>query len=186
MAPPIDTKYYMQTGPASSFEHFTKKICSFEDLFNHNKAHMLAANGGADKNECVHFIHNSIKKIAAETGIREALLLCVIIQESTGNCRVKTTYDADGKPTGGLMQCEGVVGAEGLKTMTQNKVDDMIRAGAHHLKGNLTANHGNIYAALRVYNSGSIAPSGDLSDPKSVGTPKYVSDVANRLHGWSN
>lgn len=70
--------------------------------------------------------------------------------------------------------------------MTQEKVDEMIRGGAKHLKGNFADHKGNMYAALRAYNSGSIAPSGDLSDPNSVGTPKYVSDVANRLHGWSN
>ena len=70
--------------------------------------------------------------------------------------------------------------------MTQNKVDEMIRGGCKHLKGNLDAHKGNMYAGLRDYNSGSIAPSGDLSDPHSVGTPSYVSDVANRLHGWSN
>lgn len=56
MAPPIDTQYYWQTGPASSFEWFTNKICSFEDLFNHNKANMLAANGGADQGQCVGFV----------------------------------------------------------------------------------------------------------------------------------
>lgn len=70
--------------------------------------------------------------------------------------------------------------------MTQDKVDDMIRIGTQHLKGNIDANGGNIYAGLRCYNSGSIAASGDLSDPKSIGTPNYVSDVANRLHGWAN
>ena len=70
--------------------------------------------------------------------------------------------------------------------MTQAKVEDMIRLGARHLKDNLAANGSNIYVALRVYNSGSVAHSGDLSDPASVGTPKYVSDVANRLHGWVN
>ena len=70
--------------------------------------------------------------------------------------------------------------------MTQAKVDDMILKGCQHLKSNFTQGGGNKYNALRYYNSGSIAPSGDLSDPKSVGTPHYVSDVANRLHGWAN
>lgn len=53
MAPPIDTQYYWQIGQASSFEWFTYKICSFEKLFNHFKEKMLAANGGADKHQCV-------------------------------------------------------------------------------------------------------------------------------------
>lgn len=34
-------------------------------------------------------IWNSIKKIADETGLWDTLILCVIMQESTGNCRVK-------------------------------------------------------------------------------------------------
>lgn len=70
--------------------------------------------------------------------------------------------------------------------MTQDKVDEMVREGALHLKDNMADNDWNMYAALRVYNSGSIAPSGDLTDPNSVGTGNYVTDVANRLHGWSN
>lgn len=117
MSPPIDSQYHKQSGPASSFEWFTKHICSFEDLFNHFKTDMLNSNGGSDKNECVGFVSrpcllpvlytedynlltmrnmmklwNSIKKIAAETGLREALILCVIMQESTGNCRVKVGF----------------------------------------------------------------------------------------------
>ena len=113
------------------------------------------------------------------------------------------------------MQCEGCQGADGwvsspiptlsgnrslayvpitktsvLKnvqvTVTQAKVDDMILKGCQHLASNFTQGGGNKYKALRYYNSGSIAASGDLSDPKSVGTPSYVSDVANRLHGWAN
>lgn len=117
MSPPIDTQYYWQTGPASSFEWFTNKICSFTDLFNHFKDNMLAANGGADKNECVGFVSptyllivsntqeftllmmrnviklwNSIERIAGETGVWDTLILSVILQESSGNCRVVVCF----------------------------------------------------------------------------------------------
>lgn len=42
---------------------------------------------------------------------------------------------------------------------------------------------GNAYAAARGYNSGAVAPSGDLSDAIGA-TSCYASDVANRLLGW--
>jgi hypothetical protein len=38
------------------------------------------------------------------------------------------------------------------------------------------------YGAARIYNSGSIAPSGDLGE--GIATKCYSSDVANRLLGW--
>ena len=60
----------------------------------------------------------------------------------------------------------------------------MINAGTQHLKQCLDQQHGNVYEALRMYNSGAIAADEDLSSPHSVGTPSYVNDVANRLHGW--
>jgi len=46
----------------------------------------------------------------------------------------------------------------------------------------LTAEGGNVALAVRGYNSGSIQDSNDLTDVK-VGTPAYVSDIANRLVG---
>ena len=119
MSPPIDTKYYWQAGPASSFAWFDGKICAFADLFNHFKAEMLAANGGADKGQCVGMVRspfsmknlsrsiipihltstvflltseqlwNSIEKISKQTGISDSLIMAVVMQESTGNVRVK-------------------------------------------------------------------------------------------------
>lgn len=38
--------------------------------------------------------------------------------------------------------------------------------------------------AARIYNSGSIAPSGNLED--GIATHCYSSDIANRLTGWVN
>ena len=62
----------------------------------------------------------------------------------------------------------------------------MVQVGTQHLKQSLDQQKGNVYEALRVYNSGSIASDGDLSSPHSVGTPSYVTDMANRFHGWIN
>ena len=44
--------------------------------------------------------------------------------------------------------------------------------------------YGNYWSALRAYNSGSIAASGDLSDANGA-TKCYVTDIANRLTGWT-
>ena len=38
------------------------------------------------------------------------------------------------------------------------------------------------YKGARIYNSGSVDPSGDLG--KGVATHCYSSDIANRLTGW--
>lgn len=38
------------------------------------------------------------------------------------------------------------------------------------------------YKAARIYNSGSIAPSGNLQD--GIATNCYAADIANRLTGW--
>ncbi len=76
--------------------------------------------------------------------------------------------------------------------MNQALVTAMVDAGTQHLAGDFSNPGENGYTALRLYNSGSIAPSGDLNDcPKdkdgnNIGTPSYVATIANRLHGWSN
>lgn len=67
--------------------------------------------------------------------------------------------------------------------MGLEQITNDIKAGAQHFKGNLDQAKNDVFQALRLYNSGAVASSGDLSDPKSVGTPSYVADVANKLHG---
>lgn len=65
----------------------------------------------------------------------------------------------------------------------------MVRGGTEHFKQNLR-NWGDklsgesIYPALREYNSGSVNPN-DLSDGQGATGP-YVSDIAQRLQGWTD
>ena len=61
----------------------------------------------------------------------------------------------------------GLVMALRIATTVEGGVDDVSR----------------YYRAARVYNSGSVDPSGDLG--QGVATHCYASDVANRLRGWS-
>jgi hypothetical protein len=89
------------------------------------------------------------------------------------------------------MQCEGSFDGHSIPpgAMTFDNVKAMITAGANHLQANLADGqaNGNIYAALRLYNSGSFAPgSSDLSDPyfsANRSNSAYVCDLANRMHG---
>ncbi|OQV11323.1 Transglycosylase SLT domain-containing protein [Cladophialophora immunda] len=183
---PIDPHYYDQHGPASSFAPFDDHICAYEDLWHAFEPTIQEANEQhEDGNDYSTLIDQAIQHVSQSTGVESYLLLCIIMQESTGNLFVQTTYDADHEPTGGLMQCSG---CEGLDTSdAEPNLDDvisMVETGATHLQQCLQQQNGNVYEALRIYNSGSIAESGDLCDPASVGTPDYVCDVANRTHGW--
>ena len=45
-------------------------------------------------------------------------------------------------------------------------------------------NPGNVWQALRAYNSGHVSPSGNLDEASEGSTNAYVNDVANRLVGW--
>lgn len=70
----------------------------------------------------------------------------------------------------------------------RNSIFGMVRDGTQGTKfgDGLTQTinkSGDVYSAARMYNSGSIASSGDLSDGNGA-TACYVSDIANRLTGW--
>jgi hypothetical protein len=117
---------------------------------------------------------------------------------------VITTYNP--YATAGLMQCmncPGFVGQHGLALVSctstsysqaflissQDDITGMICGGVEHFKGNLKHfgdkdSRDSVWPALREYNSGN-ANLADLSDPRGA-TASYVSDVANRVMGWSN
>ena len=59
--------------------------------------------------------------------------------------------------------------------------------GLQQILGRLGGNSApaqSFYKAARIYNSGSVDPSGKLE--KGVATHCYASDVANRLMGWAS
>ena len=43
---------------------------------------------------------------------------------------------------------------------------------------------GNVWEALRAYNSGHVSTSGNLDEASEGTTKAYVNDIANRLVGW--
>lgn len=144
-------------------------------------------------------IYNAIQSVAASTLVDHRFILAVMLQESGGCVRVPTTFGS--VPNPGLMQDH-----DGSATCWSNNADNvvvqnpcpadtitqMIQEGtggtasgdglAQCLNEAGTSDVSAFYRAARIYNSGSIAASGDLG--QGVSTHCYASDIANRLTGW--
>ncbi|KAL9030062.1 MAG: hypothetical protein Q9196_001775 [Gyalolechia fulgens] len=145
-------------------------------------------------------IHNATLIIALETNTDPRFILAIIMQESGGCVRVPTSYYSTRNP--GLMQSHNGPATCNEDATPQNPcpyvtIEEMIREGtagagvgndAMGLVEALRKAEGGAddvaryYRAARVYNSGSVDPSGDLG--KGVATHCYASDIANRLRGW--
>ncbi|KXX78201.1 hypothetical protein MMYC01_205068 [Madurella mycetomatis] len=169
------------SGPSSNFPPMSQWK-SFEDIFNINKAAMFAT---GDTGEDIGRIWNAVLE-CAKIGVEERVIFAIIMQESTGNVGVQTTFNGDGHATAGLMQADGSPGFPGQHGLSQDQITSMVRAGTNHFKQNLIQfgnadNADTIYKALRAYNSGSVDAS-NLSNGLGA-TDSYVSDIANRLLG---
>jgi hypothetical protein len=102
------------SGPAANFpSKDTWK--DFDTLFNINKPEMLQT---GDSGEDVGCIYNAILE-AAKIGVEERVILCIIMQESSGDVGVGTTTDQDNTPTGGLMQDSGSPAFPGQHNLSQ-------------------------------------------------------------------
>lgn len=145
-----------------------------------------------------------IKAVANDTNVDPRFILAIMMQESKGCVRVQTTYGSNSNP--GLLQshsgpnsCVGIdpCPASTIYGMIQDGVGgtpsgdglaaimDQLQAGnaTNELNfGNDTSQTQMYYRAARMYNSGSISPTGDLG--LGVATHCYASDIANRLLGW--
>jgi hypothetical protein len=187
------------SGPASSFPA-KETWLDFDTLFNLNMSELSAS---GDTNTDVDGIRAAIHQNAEL--VESRIILCIIMQESSGNVGVQTTGDDDA----GLMQAQGSPGfpsQHGLSqvrfrtggiqpiygalltmlTYVQDQITSMVTAGTMHFKGNLEElgngdDAATIYSALRLYNSGKLNAN-DLSDGEGA-TPSYVSDIAYRLQG---
>lgn len=143
----------------------------------------------------------AIESIAASTYLDHRVILAVVLQESHGCVRNPTTNGGVQNP--GLMQdydgthsCN-TGGTQGGGTVQnpcpQSEIVGMITDGAAGTQGPGTGFADNVnsagsvdvsafYKAARIYNSGSIDPSGDLG--AGGATHCYSSDIANWLTGW--
>ncbi|KAF2843011.1 carbohydrate-binding module family 50 protein [Patellaria atrata CBS 101060] len=139
-------------------------------------------------------IKDAINIVSSETGVDKRFILAIMMQESNGCVRAPTTSYSHRNP--GLMQDH-----DGAATCNENGVQNpcpkntiiqMIRDGTagtpagdglKQLLGRATGSGDQkFYQAARMYNSGSLDPSGNLG--LGVATHCYASDVANRLTGW--
>lgn len=150
-----------------------------------------------NSDEEIDHIKNSINTIASSSSVDPRFILAIIMQESNGCVRVPTTNYGVTNP--GLMQSHDGTGtcndgSNVLNPCPQAQILQMVKDGTEGtaagdgLKqclaqegglGDVTA----YYKAARCYNSGSVAPSGNLG--QGIATHCYVSDIANRLLGWS-
>jgi hypothetical protein len=141
------------------------------------------------------YLSSSIQSVAKSSGVDARFILAVVLQESNGCVRVGTTNNGVTNP--GLMQSHagtGSCGSQKQSACPESEILQMIKDGTegtssgHGLQQCLAANGGSgvtaYYRAARCYNSGSIASSGNLGQGGS--THCYVSDIANRLLGWSS
>ncbi|OAA44114.1 hypothetical protein NOR_03842 [Metarhizium rileyi] len=150
-----------------------------------------ADNSGAEINA----INNGIDSVSRSTGVDKRFILAVIMQESNGCVRVPTTNNGVRNP--GLMQSHNGSGScAGVNPCPAGTITQMIRDGVAgtssgdglrqtlaRTKGVVGDNSRAVYAAARMYNSGSV----DYNNLNNGlgSTPCYASDVANRLTGWT-
>lgn len=144
---------------------------------------------------------SSIEEVATETNLDKTFIAAIMMQESNGCTRVHTTYHTHPNP--GLFQSHDGTGScndQPSGPCPQAEILQMIKDGAagtaqgDGLKQCLEKSKGDTdvvgdeatyyYQAARRYNSGSLAPDGDLG--REGATPCYCSDIANRLIGWSS
>ncbi|KAH8588807.1 hypothetical protein B0O99DRAFT_465374, partial [Bisporella sp. PMI_857] len=182
--------YTYYSGGAGNFPERSKWV-SFNQMFTANAVNMrvsCANNGwGAnDSEEEIKLIRQGIDSVAQISGVDHRFILATIMQESVGCVRAPTTNNGVINP--GLMQSHNGVSfnpSDPAGSIRQMIIDGTqgTASGDGLVQG--LNKYGDVYRSARVYNSGSIASSGDLSDANGA-TACYVSDIANRLTGWVN
>ncbi|KAF2665286.1 hypothetical protein BT63DRAFT_60689 [Microthyrium microscopicum] len=171
---------------------------TFDDMF---KGNIEVIRNGCSQ---FHVPNNSDQEIATiftatgdigrEVGMDPRFILAIMLEESNACVRAPTTNNGVRNP--GVMQSHNGAGTcnDGhvQSPCPKDAIYQMIRDGVQgtaygdglrQLVSKAPGPADNKYfAAARMYNSGSIDPSGHLEN--GVATHCYVSDVANRLRGW--
>ncbi len=150
---------------------------------------------GLDVTSEVNDMYNAIQSTATATGLDHRFILAVIIQESGGCVRVPTTNYGVRNP--GLMQDHNGAATCNDEGHVQNPcptsdINQMVSEGsagttsgdglAQCINESGASDVSAFYKGARIYNSGSLDPSGNLG--AGVATHCYASDIANRLTGW--
>ncbi|KAJ4292092.1 hypothetical protein N0V90_009991 [Kalmusia sp. IMI 367209] len=173
---------------------------AFEDAWSANVATTLAScsqfsqeNNSQEESDN---IKKAIQEVSTETNIKAEFLLAIVMQESKGCVRAPTTNYGFDNP--GLMQSfQGTHSCNpdgnGINPCPYDMIKGMIQDGAgvgreagltQSLAGAKAEDVSKYYKASRIYNSGSVDPSGNLG--AGIATHCYASDVANRLIGWTD
>jgi len=187
---PAPNGYVSYSGPASSFPD-ESTWADYNSLwaFNSTIIPNVMVAVPEDVASSINIIGTWIPAIATEYGVDPRVILCIIMQESGGDVRVRTTPSPPPAniPNTGIMQAHDGATLDTLPWPAQS-IGQMIRDGTNGTASGpdyglapLFKRYGNWYEVARAYNSGSVNQ-GDLSDGLGA-TPSYVSDVANRLQG---
>jgi hypothetical protein len=149
-------------------------------------------------------LKSAITNASSVYDVDERFILAVVLQESGGCVRVWSTNNGVYNP--GLMQscngkgtCNNGVSQNGdvQNPCPDSEIVQMIQDGVDGTDGGScagllqcieqagTTGVSEYYRAARIYNSGSIASSGNLDDANGA-TACYSVDIANRLTGWVN
>ncbi|OQE21253.1 hypothetical protein PENSTE_c012G06078 [Penicillium steckii] len=180
-----------------------KWIANFDDMWDSNsdimKTSCSSRGYGQDNTEDeMNAIKKAIHKISDESKVDARYIMAIMMQESGGCVRVKSTSNPYVNP--GLMQsfqgkssCNDATGQNPVYPCPDHTIEGMIREGTTGPKGlqwcmnkeGGSDDSTTYYKAARTYNSGSVAPSGNLGDGSGA-TACYASDIVNRLLGWAN
>ncbi|KAK0942405.1 hypothetical protein LTR29_005991 [Friedmanniomyces endolithicus] len=132
----------------------TARWLPFNDLWTLNEPTILSKNGG--DTYVTHFIREAIEQVSCDDEIDPALVLAIVMQESSGRASVPCKAQAHG----GLSRC-------GLMQATHGSSFD-----ANHSRASI----------MRMIREG---VEGDGLDQALDGDTRYLTDVANRLRGWT-
>lgn len=166
-----------------------------KDAMSHSCARFDAQVLESDSESEIKAIYDSILGIAHESLVDPRFILAILMQESFGCVRVPSTSYGHRNP--GLMQAHNGDGTCNDNGHVQTPCPSTV-INAMIYDGTMGTDDGDglvqyinkapgedvsvFYRAARMYNSGSIDPSGDLA--KGIATHCYASDIANRLTGW--
>jgi hypothetical protein len=192
---------YGGTGsPSQGWPTMNEWVSDFTTMFDNNHGVLTsgcAQFGVAENSEDeLTEISTAIQKVSSDTGIDPRFIFSIVMQESNGCVRAPTTNYGVRNP--GLMQSHNGAGTcnDGSvqNPCPQTAVTQMITDGTSGTSSgwglvDCIAHSGatdvsKYYIAARIYNSGSVAPGGNLG--QGIATHCYASDIANRLVGWAS
>lgn len=182
---------------------------SFDKMWEINLPHITSVNSQAGSN-FPSLIHDAIQKVSQDSKVDARLILAVVLQESAGNVNVACTdvnhcglmqappgsgsFDAK-DPSGSILNMiqDGVYGIDPLRAVQASEnlphgapgLLQYLNGGPDDLYWIDSQYWGNPYAAVHLYNGGTIS-SQDLTR-EEYGNPVtkvYANDITSRLTGW--